>query len=136
MAALTANRDGKRKDGEVQLHPMAASTTVFAGALLMVLAAGLAVPGADTAAGLFIGVAEERKTSAATGTTSVKVRKRGSFECVAAGATQAWVGSTVYLVDDQTVALAITTVNDVACGTVVEFISATLVRVRIDKHSN
>jgi predicted RecA/RadA family phage recombinase len=90
--------------------------------------------GADTASHTFVGVADQSKSNAgaADGAEEVKAWKTGVFEFVAASATQAWVGVTVYIVDNQTVALAATTTNDIAVGKVVALISATKVRVRID----
>lgn len=47
----------------------------------------------------------------------------------ASSAAQTWVGQLVYFVDDNTVALAATTTNDVPAGRVVQFLSASKVLV-------
>jgi hypothetical protein len=135
MAALSAAKEAKKTPGEQKLHKVKGSSTIWKGALVMAATAnGYAIPGADTASCVFLGVAYETKANAgADGAASVLVEKYGEYEFNATGtATQAWVGQQVYLVDDQTVALAATTTNDVLAGVCTEFISSTVVRVRID----
>lgn len=132
MTALAAARESKKKDGKLTRHLMKASTQIWKHSLTMIDTSGLLVPGSDTSGYLFAGVAYESALSAASGSTYCRVEKSGSFEFVAASATQAWVGVAVYAVDDQTVALAATTTNDVLVGYVEELISSTAVRVRID----
>lgn len=135
MAALTADRDAKREEGAMQAYQMAASTTIYKGSLVALNTSGYAVPGADTVSFLFAGVAFEKvANTGSAGDKKVRVHKEGDFEFNFSGtATQADVGKEVTIADDQTVALAATTTNDVVCGRISEFISATKVRVRINR---
>ena len=58
-------------------------------------------------------------STGAAGKPRVVIR-RGVFDFACASATQAWVGQKVYAVDNQTVALAATTTNDILVGRVVD----------------
>ena len=133
MSALSAAREATKKDGKLQRMLLKASTQIWKGGIAHTDANGLLVPGSDTSGNVMAGVAYESALSASTGSTYARVEKSGSFLFVAASAVQAWVGFLVYAVDDQTVALAATTTNDVAAGYCTEVLSATLVRVRIDR---
>lgn len=107
---------------------------VYQGGLVM-LNAGYAVAGADTASCIFCGVAKETVDNSAgsAGDKSVGVYTSGVFSFAASGAAVAtWVGQKVFIVDDQTVALAATTSNDVLVGRCVKVVSATEVLVAID----
>lgn len=100
----------------------------------IVTSTGYTAVGADTSGHIFAGVAAEQVDNSAgsAGDLSIEVWTRGTFTFACASADQTWVGSKVYAVDDQTVALVGTTSNDILVGRVVEFISATEVRVLID----
>ncbi len=135
MAALTADRNTiNRGAGRIMEIPVAASTTIYAGGGVCVLATGYAVPAADTAGHITMGVAATAADNSAgsAGDINVLVYQEGTFEFVAAGQTQANVGDLVYWSDDQTVADAGTTTNDIPAGKIVKFISATAVEVLID----
>lgn len=133
MANLTAARADERQEGTLVDIPLAASTKVFKGSNLNYNAAGLGKKAADTAGEVFAGVAIETKDSTLADEDQkyVRVWKEGVFSMNATGATQAWVGQLVHAVDDNVVALAATTTNDVVVGRVVQFVSATEVRVKI-----
>ncbi len=134
MADATAARDVKRADGDLITVPVDDGDTIYAGTLVMVNTAGFAVKGADTASNLFVGVAADtvNNASGADGDKKVAVYTEGTFEFAFSGtAAQADVGKSVYAVDNQTVALAATTTNDVLVGKIVEFIDASTVRVKI-----
>lgn len=138
MAALSADRKVKGRDiGRAVPAKVKASTTVYGGSLVARLTStGLIQPGADTASTTFAGVLREHKTGNASGTTACEVWQEGDFEFGFSGtATEADCGKLVYLVDDQTVALAATTTNDIACGYITEYVSASKVMVRIDAHA-
>lgn len=138
MTALAADRNiSARNPGNLTGCHVKASTTVYGGSLVARLTStGLIQPGADTASTTFAGVLREQKTGNASGTTAAEVYQSGDFELGFSGtATEADCGSIVYMADDQTVALAATTTNDIACGHVVEFVSASKVRVRIDGYA-
>lgn len=133
MADATTSREDFQSAGDRIVAKMLGSTTLFGGTLVMADANGWAVKAADTASCLFLGVAMETKTNGgANGAAEIVVATEGTFEFEFSGtATQAAVGRLCYAVDNQTVALAATTTNDVLVGKIVEFISATRVRVKI-----
>lgn len=133
MANLTASRPDGRQEGVLVDVTLAAATKVFAGSNLNCNAAGFVKKASDTTGESFAGVAMETidNTTGAAGDKYVRVWKEGVFSMNCTGASQAWVGSDVYAVDDNLVALAATTTNDVRVGRVVQFVSATEVRVKI-----
>ena len=119
MTALSENRYTKHRDGLITAHPVKASTKVFKGSLVCVDATGYAVPGADSAGFTFVGIAIENADNSAgsDGSTNVRVQTMGVFSFAKGGAeSQADVGGTLYIMDDQTVTTA-ATVNNIACGT-------------------
>ena len=136
MAALSADRETKRKDGEILELPVAGSTKIYKGSLVALNTSGYAVPGADTASFIFAGVAMEQADnsgSATNGAETVRVYRKGIFSFAASGMAITNVGTAVFIVDDQTVGLAATTTNDIACGKIADFESATEVWVDIDQ---
>lgn len=119
MTALTANRYTKHRDGIVTAHPIKASTHIYKGSIVCSDATGYAVPGDDASGQTVLGVALEEadNSSGANGALSVRVQTSGVFSFAATGTiTQASIGAGLFVVDDQTVALAATTTNDVAVG--------------------
>lgn len=108
MAALTGDRNTPEREANDRFLPVAAATQIHLGALVA-LNAGNAVPGATATGRPTVGVAREAvdNSAGAAGEKSVKVR-RGTyrFNNSAAGdaITAADIGSTCYVVDDQTVA--------------------------------
>lgn len=139
MTALATDRDPDFSAGVGRVigAKVKASTTVYGGGFVSRLTStGLVQPAGDTASTTFAGVAMKRVTGNAAGTTIVEVRQQGVVTAAFSGTcNESDVGATVYLVDDQTVALAATTTNDIACGKIVERISATSVRVAIDGYA-
>ncbi len=137
MAALTGNYDANMKPGDLQGYNLNAGAVIYKGALICVDPAdGYAVEGADTATLVFVGVAEEPgdNSAGADGDVGIRVRKSGSFVYNFSGAwAQTLISKAVYIVDDNTVALAATTTNDVLCGYVVALVGTSQVRVRIDR---
>lgn len=130
MADLVVAKDDVRQNGEL-VSVKLANVKVFKGSNLNFNAAGFAKKASDTAAETFAGVAVETVDNSAgvAGAVEVRVWRRGVSSMACTGAAQAWVGQKVYAVDDNVVALAATTTNDVLVGTVVSFVSATEVRV-------
>ncbi|MDP2168399.1 MAG: hypothetical protein Q8J64_08730 [Thermodesulfovibrionales bacterium] len=109
MAALTADRNTPKREGDIISMPVAASKKLYAGGLVARNANGYATPGA-TATGLIgLGRAEAQadNSAGANGDISVDVRK-GVFRFAnSSGAdtlTRADMGADCYIVDDQTVA--------------------------------
>lgn len=104
MAALTGPRDTTElADRRLYAFTVAAGVTIYPGALVMMHTDGLAKPGAAATSQIALGRAEN---GAAAG-ERVTVR-RGVFRWANSAAgdaiTAADYGSTVYIVDDQTVA--------------------------------
>jgi len=134
MTAITvAKKSTDRQDGEILSFKQGAEK-IPEGALVMVNAAGYAVNATDTAGGVLVGVADETVDNSAgsVGDKSIKVRRTGVYTVVFGGtATIADVNTLVYVVDNQTVDLVGVTSNDVLVGRIVEFVTATKVRVDI-----
>jgi hypothetical protein len=119
MSALAANRYTKHRDGLVTAHPVADGAHIFKGSLVCAGTDGYAIPGADTSGLSFLGVALEEadNTAGGDGELTVKVLTQGVFSFAKTGTiTQANIGAKVYIADDQTVALAAATTNDIPCG--------------------
>jgi len=134
MAALTNDRDTPMRAGDLFAYPVAASTRIHAGGLV-VLEAGYAKPG-RTATGLAcVGRAEEAvdNSGGANGALVVPVR-RGLFlyanSAAADAVTLADVGADAYIVDDATVAKTSATNTRSKAGTI-EDVDALGVWVRI-----
>jgi len=135
MPALTKDRKTSYKEGVEIGYKVAASTKIYAGSSVCLNASGYAIPAADTAGFIFLGVAQEYvdNSSGANGDLTVKVRRKGVHFLAASGMAITNIGTAVYVVDDQTVGLAATTTNDIPCGTIAEFVSSTSVGVDIDR---
>ena len=138
MTATTTAREAKRKDGEIISYPMAA-VKIPKGALVNINAAGFATNSTDAASETFAGVAYETVDNSAgnAGDLSIRVQTTGTFVFVDGGGNgaQTDVGIAFKVVDNQTVTDAATT-NSLAAGTAVESISATSVRIRIDRYAS
>lgn len=134
MTAISAAKKSvDRQDGDVYSFKQAA-VKIWEGALVSVNAAGYVTNATDAANDVFVGVADETvdNSGGAAGDKSIKVRRTGVYTVVFGGtATIADVNTLVYVVDNQTVDLVGVTTNDVLVGRIVEFISATKVRVDI-----
>lgn len=132
MSDVTTTRDDKRQEGQIVSVPVAA-VALPKGALANFNTSGYAKAAADTASEHFAGVVIDPVDNSAgnAGDLSTRIWRKGVFSMDCSSATQAWVGQQVYAVDNHTVALATTTTNDVLVGTVVQFVSATEVRVQI-----
>lgn len=109
MAALTKDRNTKRRDAKVFSDPVAATTKIYAGALVCINASGYAVPGSTSTALKARGVAQEQvdNSTGAAGDKRVETT-RGCFPFANSASadeiTRADIGATAYIVDDQTVA--------------------------------
>lgn len=109
MTALTKDRNTPRRDGVQFNDPVAASTRIFAGALVCLNAAGFAVPGSTSATLKARGRAEEQvdNRDGAAGALRIETR-RGVFPFANSAAadeiTRADIGNECFIVDDQTVA--------------------------------
>lgn len=104
---LTQDRNTPMKATDVVVIGLAASTRVYAGSLVMVNAAGFAVPGSTVTGLTYAGRAEEfvDNSAGAAGARSVAVRRNNAFKWANDGSiTQAHMLKTAYVVDDGTVA--------------------------------
>jgi len=128
MTALTSDKQLERTEGVELAFPVAASQTIYGGALTCVNANGYAVPGADTNGLIFQGVATERQDNASgsDGDLDVVLRRRGLIKVIMDTAiSQANVGDNVFLVDDQTVDLTANVTNNIFCGVIAGYIDST-----------
>ena len=129
MTALTADRETARKEEDVVSFPVYIATAIYKGSIVMLNSSGYLIPGADTASCKFAGVAMEAVTAAeavASGTKWLKVYRKGVFKLGANAIAQSNVGDLCYIYDDQTIEDAAGSVtNDIVCGKIVEYISAT-----------
>lgn len=108
MTALTAGRNTpRRENNDVEAHPLKGGVTIYPGALVVLDAAGWAMPGAAGVGLVAVGRAEAGAVAANNGDAIVRTR-RGIFRFANSGGgdaiTRAEIGDTAYVVDDQTVA--------------------------------
>jgi hypothetical protein len=103
---------------------MTASSTIYAGGLVCVDTNGTAVAAADTSGYLFVGIADEQVTSAASGNYYIRVRN-GDVTLPATSIAQGHVGDIMYVVDDNEFDDSAGVINNVVCGVLVRYISAT-----------
>lgn len=136
MTALQADRKAPRMDDELIDLPVGTAKKIYAGSIVAVdQATGYAEAGSDAAAKLFAGIAitgGADNTLGQAGDLDIEVATEGLFLLNIAAATQADVGSPVFIHDDQTVALAAGSVNKIYCGTIGKLESATQVWVNIE----
>ena len=138
MTALAADVNRQARSGDIVARPMdGAAQTIYKGSLTCNDTTGYAVPGADTASFIFLGVAREKKTIATTetdGTTNIRTERRGlhRFAFGAGNAAVTDVGTEVCITDDNTVDKAGTTTNDIKCGKIAIVESATVVWIDIE----
>ncbi len=109
MSATTLDRNTSMRATEVLAVPVAANARIRAGVIVVANASGFAVEG-STATGLtYLGRAEEAvdNTGGSDGAVLVSVRRGKQFKWANDGSdpvTQASLGKTAYIVDNQTVA--------------------------------
>jgi hypothetical protein len=111
MTALTADRNTEIKQlKRAMKYPVAASTTIYAGAMVAVNTSGYLVPAADTVGYRVVGLADEQvdNSSGSNGDLWCLVRTGlASFENDSTDAVaQVNIGHHVYVQDDNTVASA------------------------------
>lgn len=105
---LTADRNTLSTAGELITVPVAAGAKIYAGALVAASATGYAQPGGAATTLTYLGRAEQYadNTGGAAGAITVQVRRKRAFYWQNSGTdpvTQASLGKTAYIVDDQTV---------------------------------
>lgn len=122
MAALTRDRNTPQMNAGIIPVPVAANAVIFAGALVVANANGYAAPGSTATTLTYLGRAEEAvdNTGGANGAKTVPVRRLLAFRWGNDGSiTQAHLGKTAYIVDDQTLAATDGTGTRSAAGTIV-----------------
>lgn len=105
MPALTKDRNTAYRTGDDVSYGIAASTVIFAGALVCVNAAGYAVPGSVSTTLKAVGRAQENidNSGGADGDLAIPVRKGFFLYANAGDVTIAHLETDVYINDDQTV---------------------------------
>lgn len=135
MTALSADRQAPYKEGVEIPIPVGASKTIYAGSLVCIDGSTrYAEAGSDASGKIFVGVAQQQvvDTSGVAGTETVTVRRKGLFLFnLSTTATQADVGKSVFVKDDQTVALAANVTYAIYCGAIAAIESSTQVWVEI-----
>lgn len=124
MSALTSDRNTSSRSGIDVVHPLAANVRIFGGALVCLDASGNAVPG-QTATGLkSAGRALEQVNNIGGSAGDVSIRvDRGVFQFANHDTDvvdRTHIGSTAYIVDDQTVASTDGTGTRSAAGKIID----------------
>lgn len=127
MAPLNKDRATPYNEGVEVGAPVEADTIIYAGSIVCSSASGYAAPGSDTAGKRFLGIAMHRADNRGglAGAKTVTVRRSGVFEFAAVSITQAMLGSSMMIVDDQTFDDIDGTTADIRLGPLVKFISET-----------
>lgn len=139
-AAITAARDTKLQGRDIVSLKMDA-VKIYKGGLVCADASAGYATHTPTASRPFFGVAEETvdNSTGSAGDKSIRVRTTGIHSFVAASATQALVGTTVYWSSGSSGnnGTVVTSDPGIGCivGRVVEVVSATEVRVLIDNYA-
>lgn len=127
MTELAEDKNLHRRDGVLVAFPVITNDILYGGSLICVNAGGYALPGSDTAALIFVGVAEEQViNTGGNGAKTIIVRRRGLFLLeLATAISVANVGDNVFLVDDNLVDLAGNVTHDIFCGIIAEYVDTT-----------
>lgn len=109
MTALAADRRTPIRPAEDFEFPVAATTKIYAGAIVCINSSGLATKGAVATTLKTVGVAQALADNSAGAASAIRVKtRRGCFKFANSTSTDAItlaeVGSDCYVVDDQTVA--------------------------------
>jgi hypothetical protein len=136
MAAATADVHIFRKDASTIQHPVAASSTIYAGSFVCADADGYAIAAADTTAYKFLGIAEDQVDNSAGADAAKNVlihTGKGAgemFKCTVTGVAITDVGRPVFITDSQTLSC----INgQVPVGHVVKYDSSNTAWVVFDK---
>lgn len=126
MTALTADANRLSKEGHLKSYPVAATTEIFKGSLVVLDAGGDLIP-ADDASGTshVVGVADEYvNNTGADAAVDCRVITGRAFRFAATAITVAMLGDMAYVVDDNTVDNGSGT-NDVIAGQIIQVDSTT-----------
>jgi len=132
MVALSDEVERNRQEGLIVSYPVAASTTIYKGALVCDNGSGYAVPGADNSSYTFIGIAVETadNSSGSAGDKEVRVYKTGVFEVPKSSAAATDRAAAMYIRSDNEVATS--TTNSILAGYCVDIVDSSTIRLRID----
>jgi len=130
MAASTGNRNAISPIVDTILAPIAATTQIYLNQLVCWNGSGYITPAANTSGLIYLGISQQNvNNTGSAGAFSCPVRPPSGTDqyqlMACTGATQAWAGTLVYFVDDNTVAQSAS--NSISCGRVIQFISSTQV---------
>lgn len=119
--ALTEDRNTLMQDGELIPVPLAANAKVFAGGIAVANASGYGAPGSVATTHTYLGRFNEAvdNTGGANGAKSALVRRGKAFKWKNSSGdpvTQASLGKTVYIEDDETVSATDGTGTQSAAG--------------------
>lgn len=135
MAVITTATARKKRNNlasKYAKYTLTASKTLIEGELVMVtLATGLALNGADTASCGFVGVCTNSVASAASGTYIVEVEYDHEELFATAVDCTALVGAPAVISDNNTVTSVAGGTNDVKVGTFTEIVSTSLAWVAV-----
>jgi len=126
MTALTAPRTTPRRVIDVRVLPVAANAKILQGALVgLIAASGLATKGVTATTLRGVGVAEATvdNTGGADGALTISVRRGAWLMANSASTdqiTRADIGTSCYIVDDQTVAKTSGSATRSVAGTVAD----------------
>ncbi len=124
--ALAKDRITAVKIPALQSYLVKGATKIYAGSIVAINSAGFAIPAADAASLIVVGIAKAQadNTAGADGAIRVKVEGPIRAKLKATSITQAMIGLPMYVVDDETFDDAVG-VNSVFAGILDEYISAT-----------
>jgi len=132
MTATTVDIDIKNKEKKIRSYPVAASTTIYQGTLVVLNDSGYLTSATGTTSQRFVGIASEGVDNSAGSNAGeyCKVYQGGDvFELTTSGATLPMEGRPVYAADNQTVSFA---GGNTFCGYCKEYVSATKIYVDIE----
>ena len=121
MPAATAPFPAPRHPSDEIIAGLAAATTIYAGTMVSLNAAGNAIPAADTASTRVVGRAASTVVNAGSAGDLSIVIERGAFKynnSAANPVTIASIGLPCFVVDDNSVAVAAGPTNDIKAGIV------------------
>lgn len=125
MTALDKDRQTASKEIDLKSY-LCDVDHIYKGGLVALNAAGYAVAATDSATDVrVVGVADENVDCTVQGAKKVRVRSGRAFLFAASSITQAMLGDTMVVVDDQTVDDAGGATNDVTVGHLIEYVSST-----------
>ena len=125
--ALSANRHTRKIVGDIIEIPVYTGVHIYAGGFVCVNTGhGYAIPGADAAGNVCMGIAESEadNSSGASGAINVRVRRSGVFLLNATSIAITSQGVVMYVIDDQTFDETHGG-NTVVAGVLVKYVSAT-----------